>query len=141
MKPLKGEHLGSVPEGHQIWADRLEVAGIQHRKASATRFVQGKGQRIEFEREPDNPHDSNAIRILGFWKSWFSEKSDHIGYMPRDVAQVIADLDVFDTIHPRLARTYLSRNGHVQVFFQFTGPKDGAKRFKQALSDAEGGTS
>jgi HIRAN domain len=41
---------------------------------------------VEFEREPFNPHDKNAIKvILQSWKPGF-----HIGYVPKDIAAKLA---------------------------------------------------
>jgi hypothetical protein len=88
---IKGEHLGPIPEGHQIYADRLEVMGVVKRKADATRFVRGRDQRLEIEQDPDNPVDRNALNVIGCWKGWFLEHRGHLGYVPRDVAKVVQE--------------------------------------------------
>lgn len=41
------------------------------------------GNVLEFEPEPDNPHDENAIKVM--WKD------EHVGYLPRKQAMVVQD--------------------------------------------------
>jgi hypothetical protein len=53
-----------IPDGFQIYDERLEVAGIPHRKDVAAQFVNQTDQWLEFESEPLNSYDSNAIKIL-----------------------------------------------------------------------------
>lgn len=137
MSQIKNTYLPDYPDDHQIYANSMEVMGLSRQKTAATRFVQGRDPRLEFEREPTNPVDPHAIKVFGCWHGWFREKREHIGYVPREVAKVVADLGVFDVIRPRLARTYLNDAGFVQVYFEFTGPKGGAKEFRAALETAE----
>lgn len=131
---IKHNHLGPIRAGHQIYASRLEVAGLVHRKHDAQRFVRGREQRLELKREPSNPHDVHAILIVGRWRGWLREHRATLGYVPRAVAAAVAAEGVFDVIVPRLARSYMSDRGHVDIYFQITGPKAGAKAFKEALS-------
>ena len=132
---IKGQHLAPIAEGHQIYADRLEVMGLHRQKLAAIQFIKGREQRIEFEREPENQYDKNAIKVFGCWKGWFLKRREFLGYVPREVAKVVADLDVFESIEPRLARTYLKDDGFVDIFYQFTGPKERAHEFKAALEE------
>jgi hypothetical protein len=81
------------------------VVGIQYRKADAVAFAraaQRAGQRrliygVELERQPDNPHDSNAIAVFGLAerKRFFGRTVDRwqIGYLERDLAaEIVHDL-------------------------------------------------
>jgi hypothetical protein len=130
----KRTYLPPIPDGHQIYADRLEVRGVAHRKMNAVAFVSGKRDHaLELEREPSNKYDPNAIKIFGVWRGWFLRHRVDVGYVPREVAAVIAELDVFEVIRPRLARTYLSSRGFVDIYFEITGPKERAHEFKEAL--------
>jgi hypothetical protein len=53
-------HLGDIPDGLQIFEERLDVAGVSYRKDEAAQFIRGKGLWLEFERDAGNPHDKNA---------------------------------------------------------------------------------
>ena len=81
------------------------VVGVHHRKADAiavaraARRAEAKGllYGVQLEHRPDNPHDANAIAIIGVaeQKGWFSRRTGqwHIGYLDRDVAaEIISDL-------------------------------------------------
>jgi hypothetical protein len=81
------------------------VVGVHHRKANAVAFAraaqraEAKGliYGVELEHRPDNPHDENAIAVIGLAerRGWFSRKVDkwHIGYLDRDTAaEIVADL-------------------------------------------------
>ena len=41
--------LPPIPEGFQIYEERLEVAGLAHRKADAAQFARGKQKALEWE--------------------------------------------------------------------------------------------
>ena len=80
--PLEEEWLGDI---------RTVIAGSQFCDADAE-----PGDNLSLEREPDNPHDSHAIRIE-------NEDFEKVGYVPRkiaswlapvmDVGKVLADVD------------------------------------------------
>jgi hypothetical protein len=53
------------------------------RREACERLIEGDPVRLE--REPDNPHDSNAILVLG-------DDDCELGYVPRDDARAIAPL-------------------------------------------------
>ena len=68
----------------------IKVAGISLRTEAAARFIAGTFQRLEIEREPDNPVDANALKIFG---SWFDSDGkpnhEHLGYVPREIAESV----------------------------------------------------
>jgi hypothetical protein len=68
---IRDYHLSKtpIPDGFQIFEDRLEVAGIPNYKIAASKFISGKNPYLLFEREPQNPYDKNAIKddILTFY--------------------------------------------------------------------------
>lgn len=94
------------PDGEWVQTSLAEsVVGVHHRKADAIAFAraaknaEAKGfvYGVELEHHPDNPHDSNAIAVIGLAerKGWFKRTVDRwqIGYLDRDTAaEVIADL-------------------------------------------------
>ncbi|MEW6227889.1 MAG: hypothetical protein AB1700_07305, partial [Bacillota bacterium] len=63
-----------IPEGFQIFEERLEVMGVKYRKQDATTFAQGKNIWLELERELSNEHDKNAIKVMGCSKGLFGTK-------------------------------------------------------------------
>lgn len=78
-------------DGARLIFSRVPVAGISWRADVAARFVQGKEQRVELEREPDNPHDPNAIRVIAHWRGAdLQERNRQLGYIPRTTARTIA---------------------------------------------------
>ena len=77
-----------------------EVWGVHHRKENARAFCHavkaaekaGREYGIALAPQPDNPHDPNAIGVLGqcMVKLWFRApqlREWHIGYVQRDLAK------------------------------------------------------
>ena len=114
-----------LPQGHQIYAKRLEPTGlgIEDRKESAVRFARGSHQRLRLEHEPENQVDPNAVRVIGIWRESGEEHHARLGYVPHQLAGAIAELDILGEVSPRLAKTYVSSGGYVEIMFQITGPK------------------
>ena len=90
MKPTKSDGISrgshytrlKVPAAKRYWprpalppGTVFDVAGIAHRRDAALRFAKAalkceKANRhygVVGLRDPDNPHDSNAIRVIGQW--------------------------------------------------------------------------
>ena len=73
-----------IPEGYQIYSPALMVQGVQFRKKDAIKFAKlavSKPVYLIFEREPDNPEDKNAIKIIGCISARKEIKKVHIGYV------------------------------------------------------------
>ena len=67
--------------------------------AQAARRAEAKGlvYGVELEHRPDNPHDANAIAVIGVAErsGWFRRRVDrwHIGYLDREIAaEIVGDL-------------------------------------------------
>lgn len=112
--------LPPIPKGFQIFNARLSVAGIEHRRDDALRFADDSDQTLALEREPDNTHDANAIKVIGVTRG----TRRFIGYVPKEVAEQIVGSGVADVVQPRLERIWRTDNGFVDVIFQIVGPKD-----------------
>jgi hypothetical protein len=75
-------------------ADRgLRVVGVagaaQHHSEALTSDAAAPGSRLELRRDPDNPHDPNAIAVHP------AGGGEQVGWVPREVAAEIApELDV-----------------------------------------------
>jgi hypothetical protein len=112
-----------IPDGFQIYDERLEVAGIQHRRDAAAQFVNQANQWLEFESEPLNSYDPNAIKILGCYQQNNEDIKLHVGYVPASVAKQITDFSA-DECKARLLKTYIGESGYVEILFQVLGPKE-----------------
>ncbi len=77
-------HLGEqeIPDGFQIFEERLEVAGVSFRKEDAAAFASATDGWLELERDLGNKHDRNAIKVIGCNKGFFGTKRRFIGYVP-----------------------------------------------------------
>ena len=58
------------------------IAGARHREEALAAATLAPGDRLELRREPDNPHDANAIAVHGGGR--------HLGFVPRELAEEIA---------------------------------------------------
>jgi hypothetical protein len=69
---------------------KFSVAGMSYRLTPAFMEQLSEQTPIDcyFEREPENEHDENAVKIL--LQRW--QAGWHIGYVPRDVAAKLAPL-------------------------------------------------
>ena len=56
--------LPPIPDGYQILKRMLLVSGITFRKIDATFFIRSGCETLELEREPNNPKDKNAIKVM-----------------------------------------------------------------------------
>ena len=85
---LKGENgiTLSTPFERDIYLFDTYVAGTTHLEGiEAVAESLGEGDRLVFYREPDNPHDPQAIRIETL-------KKEKIGYVPRKDNVVLSRL-------------------------------------------------
>ena len=70
--------LDPIPDEYQIFEQRLEVVGIQHRKKAAQRFATGNQQRLKLKPEPSNEYDPNAISVIESGRTPRDKKERHI---------------------------------------------------------------
>lgn len=126
-----------MPESFRIYIDRVPIMGVALRRSDAAAFCKGSDRQLAFMREPDNQHDSNAIRIVGSWKGWFLRKEKVLGYVPAEDAAKLVRLGLADSVRPRLLKTYLGTDGFVEIEFQITGPKDLYRTFNPLPPDKE----
>lgn len=118
-----------IPKGFQIFAGNLPVAGMQYRKDEAIQFAQSSNQELTIEREPNNPHDPNAIRLIGL-----SDTNKYfIGYLPKELSEQIVGTGLFDSLKARLTRIYIGTDDYLDFHYQIIGPKTEKKRFDEFL--------
>ncbi len=120
-----------IPDGFQIFEERLEVAGVGFQKEDAAAFATEKDGWLELERDTGNRHDPNAIKVFGCNKGFFGTKRRFIGYVPKEVSRAIAEGGYLGQIRPRLLKTYVGDQGFVEILFQVLGPKGKKYEFRQ----------
>jgi hypothetical protein len=87
------------PSGHRwrIWRDGIGLAGVVFREPVVARFLievqalerHGEGRYgLLLRREPNNPHDRNALAVLGW--AYSPEHCGELGYIPKEVSADIA---------------------------------------------------
>ena len=118
-----------IPDGFQIFEERLELAGVQFRKEDAAAFASAEIQWLELERDPYNIHDKNAIKVIGCNMATFGTNRRFIGYVPRSVARAIVAKGFWGSVKPRLLKVYVSPRGFVEILFQLLGPKGRKKEY------------
>ena len=113
------------------------MAGLAHRKADAAQFARGKQKALEWEPEPGNRYDKNAIRLIGCHKGIFLTKRTQIGYVPKEVAKTLVERGLVADAQPRLLKTYVSDGGFVEILFQVVGPKARIGEYKGTQGSEE----
>lgn len=89
----------------------VQLVGASFRPAEARDIVRTLeiGEEVGLERDPNNPHDANAVLVIA--------DNMHIGFVARDDAAVIAPLlDAGETFSARVD----SRSGPLKVGLEIT---------------------
>ena len=75
------------PEGYGYLVSSSDVVGTTFRLKEVKAWVNSSDLSLELEREPDNEHDENAIKVIGVSKGFFfGYNKRHIGYVDRRTA-------------------------------------------------------
>lgn len=79
------------PDGYVWLGGREDVCGTAYRQKEFRKAISSNGE-IHFilEREPQNPHDPNAVRVL----IQRGRENFHIGYLPREMAEEVTTLAI-----------------------------------------------
>lgn len=107
-----------ISHGWRVWKEAVEVAGIPFRISDARKFANGRRQNLCLERETSNQRDPHAIKVIGLYKSWFFNRSAHIGYVPAEDAEIIARRD-FSEFLPRLRSIWLGDQTALAIVVSF----------------------
>lgn len=126
--------VSSRPDDYAVYEKWIDVAGVQYRKADATRFVKGRKHSIILEPEPTNQHSTYAIKVIGTWRGLLGRKRAHIGYVPDDCAKALAKAGVQGRARARVIRAYLSDEGFVDIRIEIIGPADRRDGYRAACS-------
>jgi hypothetical protein len=108
------------PDGVQIFIQRVYVAGV-HPRSGIDEFLAGSDISLALEREPQNPHDRNAIKVIGILKTAFSTRRFHVGYVPREIAQQIVERGFWGRVGADLRM--VECGDYKNVIFDLYGPK------------------
>lgn len=119
-----------IPSGFQIYAARVSVAGLKHRKEDGQRYIRSTGQSLAFEPEPTNSYDPTAIKVIGTSDSG----PCFLGYVPAEIAEQIVGSGLTEAVQPRLEYAAESANGYVDIIFQVLGPKAKKDQFREFLN-------
>jgi hypothetical protein len=114
----------SFPADHQVYRTSL-VAGIFYRKDDAILFVNGNNHELQFQRELDNKHDKDALKVIGISNG----ASYFIGYVPKDLAAQIRRSGLADKVKPILDRIFYNSNNFIEIRFKVIGLKSDRKKF------------
>jgi hypothetical protein len=87
------------------------LAGFRYAEAAAVWPVLATGDALELVREPDNPHDANAVRV-----EWRGRK---LGYVPRAENAALAwAMDRGEPVRARVSRLAEHRNPRRRIEFE-----------------------
>ncbi len=129
--------LPPIPDDCQIFWGDVEVAGIQHHRAEAVAFTKGKDPQIHLQADPRNRHDKNAIAVHGSYKGLFGRKTKMLGFVPAEIAKIIAEESLGTVIQPRLRNLYSGDHDFAVVQFDVLGPKSRYKAVTQRTAQDE----
>lgn len=118
----------------------MHVRGTRYRSANARNFVRHAKSRIKagdivevhVEREPENPVDKNALRVMGrVGSTWL-----HIGYLPAESAAAIAlGFPADMPLRASLSRVS-ERRGRFAIFVDVLRPAKRSEWWKSRAPDA-----
>jgi hypothetical protein len=87
------------------------LAGFQYHAAPALWSELRQGEHLTLIREPDNPHDANAVRV-----EW---RGQMLGYLPKaENRAVAAEMDRGGRVEGRIARLREHRNPWQRVLIE-----------------------
>lgn len=79
------------PDGYKWLVTSCDVTGVQHYRAAAFGWLDDKFGTLSIQRQPDNPHDPNALAVIG--------RAGQIGHVPREIAALVAELPSDTQLH------------------------------------------
>jgi len=103
--------LAAQAQSIRILVQSSPLAGFQYHAGAAVWDEMRVGDALTLAREPDNPHDSNAVRV-----TW---RGHQLGYLPRaENAAVAAEMDRGGRIEARIAKLRNHRNPWQRVLVE-----------------------
>jgi len=154
FRKIKGGTI--LPDGQWRRVSELQsVVGVQYRKPNAVEFAKaafaaherGEPFGLTAEREPSNPHDRHAVKIIGWGhgRSTFLGRkvpiSLHVGYVDADTSGQVAKKFPDVPLAAEFYSLYEGRQGYIDICFFLVAPADlsvvsaRSRRLVEAISD------
>lgn len=76
----------TIPPDFELQGGTIRVAGSHHRRNACIRFSRGTNLTIQFQPEPENKFDPNAIAIIGQFGEASKTYRTKLGYVPKNLA-------------------------------------------------------
>ena len=90
-------------ESIKVLVQSSPLAGFQYHAGNALWAEMREGDALALVREPENPHDANAVRV-----EW---RGHMLGYLPRaENRSIAAEMDRGTRVSARIARLTMDRN-------------------------------
>jgi hypothetical protein len=100
---------------------QFEVAGVFHRPAALRVFAKLADPELFLQPEPSNKFDRNAVKVCGKGKRfWIFQTTVHLGYLPKDLAALVAKTRSVNLLFPRLRMVDVDSS---KIVMELTGPK------------------
>lgn len=112
-----------IPKGYRIVFREMKVAGVFYRQRAAAKAFLGRSCSLFIEPEPGNMYDKNALKVIVKTKGIFLTRRHHIGYIPREVAAIIATRKLNHDLLLRLKNIYVDKCGIINVYIDILGLK------------------
>ena len=109
------------PDTMEVFETEVEPAGPYFRDPRVAKFARTKEPSLKLKREPKDPHDPNAIRVIGCGRGFLLPKRYFLGYLPRAVAKRIVQGGFSDKVQARLR--VLEADEDMRVEFDILGPR------------------
>lgn len=130
-KPSSQSFFPPIPKDHQIYKSDVSVAGITFRKDNAIKFARASNQTLELERDLNNEHDKNAIKVIGVTPT----SRYFVGFVPKEISEQIIVTNMFDNVKARLGRIYQGKDDYIEIKFQIIGMKINKKQYDAFLEN------
>lgn len=124
----KQEFNPPIPTGWETYTLGFKVSSVEHRLEFAkVAFENNDNPDAIIQPEPDNQRDKHAIQVLipkkGSFFGLFKFNTDfHIGYIPRQLAELIHEYDLQHILRARLRKLYVSADSSMTIIIDLMGP-------------------
>jgi tetratricopeptide (TPR) repeat protein len=99
MKPI----IKTGPIGYDVLFEKcVDVMGtfVEDRQKDINAFLSSDEQSLILEKEPSNPYDKHAIKVIGVWNAGKRIKKGLLGYVPREIAYILRNtFDIKATVN------------------------------------------
>ena len=121
-----------IPDGYKTFTSDT-VVGTSFFLSKARSWGKAKELSLELEREPNNKHDKNAIKVIGVSKGFFFGYNRRpIGYIAKQTAKALVRREFLDKVKPHLSEVNFPPNGkYVQIRYSLIVLEEDNKEAKK----------